>query len=155
MSAAINPPALSMRAACLLLLLAITGPSLADVFRPAYLELREAGQDRYDVLWKVPAQGDMRLAVDVSFPPHTAQESPRQGRFVSGAYVERWQISRPGGLAGQSIRIDGIAGGVTDVIARVERKDGTSQVERLLPANPQFVVAAPTETTVQSEPERA
>jgi len=27
----------------------------ADVFRPAYLELREAGAGRYDVLWKVPA----------------------------------------------------------------------------------------------------
>jgi hydrogenase/urease accessory protein HupE len=116
------------------------------VFRPAYLELREASQDRYDVLWKVPAQGDMRLAVRVSFPPGTVQETPPQGRFVPGAYVERWRVSRPGGLAGQSLRIDGIAGGVTDVIVRVERKDGTSQVERLLPAEPQFVVAAPAGT---------
>jgi hydrogenase/urease accessory protein HupE len=57
--------------------------------------------------------------------------------------VERWQISKPGGLVGQSIRIDGIASGVTDVIVRVERQDGTSQVERLLPADPQFVVKAP------------
>jgi hydrogenase/urease accessory protein HupE len=74
------------------------------------------------------------------------QETPPQGRFVPGAYVERWRVSRPGGLAGQSLRIDGIAGGVTDVIVRVERKDGTSQVERLLPAEPQFVVAAPAGT---------
>ena len=41
MTAAINPPAGAMRVACVLLLLAISGPSLADVFRPAYLELRE------------------------------------------------------------------------------------------------------------------
>jgi hydrogenase/urease accessory protein HupE len=153
MIAGINPLARSMRVACLLLLLAcallllaIPRLSLADVFRPAYLELRETGQGRYDVLWKVPAQGDMRLAVDVSFPPDTVQELPPQGRFVSGAYVERWRISRPGGLADQSIHIDGIASGVTDVIVRVERQDGTSQVERLLPANPQFVVEAPTGT---------
>jgi hydrogenase/urease accessory protein HupE len=131
-----------MRVAVAMLLLAIAGPSLADVFRPAYLELRETSQDQYDVLWKVPTQGDLRLAVQVSFPPDSKQVTPPQGRFVSGAYVERWHISRAGGLAGQSIRIDGIASGVTDVIARVERRDGTSQVERLLPANPQFVVKA-------------
>lgn len=40
----------------------------ADVFRPAYLELRERAEGRYDVLWKVPAQGTARLAVDVVWP---------------------------------------------------------------------------------------
>ena len=30
----------------------------ADVFRPAYLELREIEGERYDVLLKVPTQGD-------------------------------------------------------------------------------------------------
>jgi hydrogenase/urease accessory protein HupE len=134
------------RVACALWLLMFSGASLADVFRPAYLELRELGQDRYEVLWKIPMQGDMRLAARVSLPPDTLEVTPPQGRFVEGAYIERWQISRAGGLAGQTIRIDGIAGGVTDVIARVERQDGTSQVERLLPAVPQFVVAAPTGT---------
>ena len=48
--------------------------------------------------------------------------TPPQGMFSGSAYVERWQISRPGGLVGQSLRIDGIAGGVTDVIVRVERR---------------------------------
>lgn len=130
------------RVLCALLLLTLSGASLADVFRPAYLELREAGPGRYDVLWKVPAQGDLRLAAYVSFPSGTTQTSP-QGRFASGAYVERWQVVRDGGLVGQPIRIDGIASGVTDVIVRVERQDGTSQVERLLPTDPQFVVEAP------------
>ena len=38
----------------------------ADVFRPAYLELRQTGAERYDVMWKVPAQGDaLRLAIHV------------------------------------------------------------------------------------------
>ena len=61
-----------------------------------------------------------------------------------GAYVERWQVSRAGGLAGQTVAIDGIAGGVTDVIVRVERQDGTSQVEHLLPQRPHFTVKAAT-----------
>lgn len=123
----------------------------ADVFRPAYLELREAGSSAvdhqsYDVTWKVPAQGDSRLAVQVRFPVDTTQISPPQGMFAGNAYVERWKISRRGGLTGQTVSIDGIAGGVTDVIVRIERQDGTSQMEHLLPQEPQFIVKGPTTT---------
>jgi hydrogenase/urease accessory protein HupE len=112
----------------------------ADVFRPAYLELREAGGDRYDVMWKVPAQGEARLAAEVIFPPGTTQLAEPQSLSSGGAFVERWRIHRPGGLAGQVLRIDGIAAGVTDVIVRVERADGGSQVERLLPERTAFTV---------------
>ncbi len=118
----------------------------ADVFRPAYLELREAGSDRYEVMWKVPAQGDMRLAVQVRFPVGTIQVTPPQGLFVGTAFIERWQITRAGGFIGEPISIDGIDAGVTDVIVRVERQDGTSQMERLLPQNPQFIIEAATST---------
>ena len=123
----------------------------ADIFRPAYLELREVaasepGEQRYDVMWKVPAQGELRLAVQVEFPADTRQVTVPQGLFGGGAYVERWQIARKGGLVGQSIDIGGIAGGVTDVIVRIERLDGTSQMEHLLPQKPRFTVLGPTST---------
>jgi hydrogenase/urease accessory protein HupE len=130
--------------ACLLSWAALAAQ--ADVFRPAYLELREAGVDRYDVMWKVPAQGDMRLAVQVRFPEDTQQLTEPRGLFAGNAFVERWQISREGGLAGATVGVDGISGGVTDVIVRVERLDGTSQTERLLPQSPQFVVKERTGT---------
>ena len=75
-------------------------------FRPAYLELREqaraSGHQRYDVLWKVPAQGELRLAVHVRFPPGTKEITPPQGRFSDNAYVERWRIARePAGWSGR------------------------------------------------------
>src|SRR3954452_22881093 len=101
-----------------LVLLRSTGLAQADVFRPAYLEVRESGADRYDVLWKVPVQGDMRLGVQVRFPAGTVELTPRQGVFTGSVYVERWRIARAGGLAGQTLAIDGIASGVTDVIVR-------------------------------------
>jgi len=118
--------------------------SLADVFRPAYLELRETGESTYDVMWKVPAQGEARLAVNVAFPEGTRQVTAPQGYFNDGSFVERWKIERPGGLTGATLRIEGIAASVTDVIVRIERRDGTSQVERLLPERPQFTVRAAT-----------
>jgi len=141
-----------IRAFCATLLLALSCAANADVFRPAYLELREAGvnssgNQRYDVMWKVPTQGALRLAVQLRLPPDTLQVTQPRGTFSGGAYVERWQIARARGLAGQTISVDGIAGGVTDVIVRVERQDGTSQVERLLPQKPRFTVKAATSTT--------
>ncbi len=131
-----------------LLLAALLGalPAVADVFRPAYLELREAGNDRYDVFWKVPAQGELRLALTVRFPDDVREVRRTPGHFTGGAYVERWRIERPGGLVGQVISIEGSAAGISDVIARVERLDGTSQVERLSITQPQFTVQAPAGT---------
>ena len=125
-----------------LLLLAFAGLAQADVFRPAYLELRESGPDRYEVMWKVPMQGDARLGVRVVFPEGTVQLTPPQGVFTANAHVERWQVMRAGGFAGQALRIDGIERGISDVIVRVEHQDGSSQVERLLPQRPQFTVLA-------------
>ncbi len=140
-----NPTARSLATLMTALTLCLLATSaIADVFRPAYLELREVAGGRYDVMWKVPAQGDARLAIYVRFPAGTVQLSPPRGLFINDAYVERWQIQRDGGLAGQSLAIDGIASGVTDVIVRIERADGTSQVERLLPQRPEFIVKGAT-----------
>jgi hydrogenase/urease accessory protein HupE len=141
----------ALRSTIALLVCCFASVTHADVFRPAYLELREArqgesGAERYDVMWKRPVLGDSRLAIQIRFPPGTTQVSQPQGVLNDNAYIERWQISRPGGLAGQTLSIDGIVGGVTDVIVRIERQDGTSQVERLLPQSPQFTVKAATGT---------
>ena len=131
------------RLACAILLFACVGAANADIFKPAYLELRELGDDQYEVLWKVPALGaDQRLAAYVEFPAGTENLTEAQPFISDGAWVERWRISHPGGLVGKTVRIAGKATGVTDVIARVERLDGSSQVERLEAGSPQFEVRA-------------
>ena len=67
----------------------------ADVFRPAYLELREAGQDAggavlYDVMWKRPALGDSRLAIQIRFPQGTTQVNPpvESAEDITGAFED-------------------------------------------------------------------
>ena len=128
---------------CALVSLAALAASatFADVYRPAYLELREVDADRYDVLWKVPAQGeDLRLAIDVRFPAGTVDVDSHRATVVADAHLERWTIERPGGLVGARIEIVGRAVGVTDVLARVERLDGTSQVESLAAGHAAFTV---------------
>jgi hydrogenase/urease accessory protein HupE len=126
-------------AVCVSLLL--TGTALADIFRPAYLELRERDQDTYDVLWKVPATGDdSRLAIQIVFPDGTEQVSIPAPFVTDGAWIERWQVRHPGGFADQFIGFTGKAASISDIIARVERRDGSSQVERLSAGTPGFTV---------------
>ena len=131
-----------------LFLLVLLGAPVAhaDVFRPAYLELRESGPGRYDVLWKIPVLGDRRLAARVVFPADVTAVGSRRGELAGNTYSERWQVARPGGLNGQSIAFEGILGGVTDVIVRIERADGTSQVIRVQPDKPRITVPTPSGT---------
>jgi len=133
-----------MRRASLLFVIVVVAAAArleADVFRPAYLELRQINAETFNVLWKVPAQGETaRLAIHVVFPDGTTTVSEPRGQFAADAFVERWTIRRQGGLAGGTIRINGLPASITDVLARVERQDGTTQVARLLPEKPAFVV---------------
>jgi hypothetical protein len=116
-------------------------PTLAHEVRPGYLELRELEDVAYDVLWKVPAKGERRLALYVRMP-ETCRETEPAARLVGGAHVERWRASCEGGLFGRSVAIEGLPATRTDVLARVERVDGTSLTVRLTPEEPSFTVTA-------------
>jgi hypothetical protein len=125
-------------------LLLATAPVLAHEVRPAYLELNQLDADNYDVLWKVPARGERRLALYVRLPGDCTGTEPG-ARLVGGAHIERWRVTCPGGLGGSEIAIEGLAATRTDVLARVQRVDGTSQTARLTPDATAFTVGlAPT-----------
>jgi hydrogenase/urease accessory protein HupE len=115
----------------------------SDEIRPGYLELRQTASDTYNLLFKIPALGDdLRLAVYVSLPQGTNDvTSPRAG-FNAGAYTERRTIRHNGGLAGQTVSIEGLSGTSTDVLVRVESLGGATQTERLSPTNTMFVIQA-------------
>jgi hypothetical protein len=113
----------------------------ADVFHPAYLELRQQGADVYDVFWKIPIQAqEKRASMKVRMPEGTQVVLPPRTENVEGAVIERWRVQRSGGLQSQVITIDGLAANSVDVLVRVVRTDGTEQVTRLLPASTSFVV---------------
>jgi hydrogenase/urease accessory protein HupE len=118
-------------------------PAVAHEARPAYLELRQTAADTFDVLWKVPALGDtMRLGLYVRLPETCENLVEPHGRFAADAYIERWRIRHAKALVGSTISIDGLRTTLTDVLVRIERLDGTTQVARLLPAHPSLVVEA-------------
>jgi len=139
-------PGIRLRSALTAIAIAVLGlgarPAEAHEMRPAYLQLKQTSVDNYQVLWKVPALGpDQRLSLHVVFPPDsTSPEDTAGTRFTGDAYVERSVVSRPGGLEGGVIRIEGLSATFTDVLVRLERLNGDTVVARLTPAAPTFVI---------------
>ena len=114
----------------------------AHELRPGYLEITQVESDTFDVLWKVPAKGDLRLGLYVRFPEDCTELESRTVYPTGDAYIERWQIQCPGGLPGKTITIDGLEATLTDVLVRLEWSDGRRQTVRLNAAETSFVVEA-------------
>jgi len=127
----------------LILLAKIVTGGFAHEVRPAYLELRQTAPETYDALWKVPGRGEnLRLGLYVELPTGCSNVTQPRGSMINNAFSERWTVKCPGGLSGGTIHIAGLSGTVVDVLVRLERLDGTTQVTRLTPSAPSFVVAA-------------
>lgn len=123
-------------------------PALGHEVRPAYLELRPAGEHLWHVLWKAPALAQsLRLGVDPRLPENCTAIGPRSGGFISDAYIERWMVSRPDGLSGGRFVFEGLAALRTDVLLRIESGSGQGKLmARIQPESPEFVV--PQATTI-------
>jgi hydrogenase/urease accessory protein HupE len=131
-------------AAAWILLAILAGNAQAHDLRPAYLAITELSPDVYSILWKAPAMGEFRLAIAPILPKGAGEAGPRDGTFMNEAFVERWTVHAPGGFAGETIAIDGLAESRTDVLVRIERLSGETSTTRLTPAATSFEVPAAT-----------
>lgn len=127
-----------------LVLAAIAGVAGAHEVRPAYLELTQTADADFAVLWKVPGRGDnLRLGLYVELPANCENLSEPMVTVGDGSFAERWAVRCKGGLTGGSIRIAGLSATMTDALVRLEYLSGSTQVTRLQPSSPAFVVPAP------------
>ena len=129
-----------MRFAALLALCAATAS--AHEIRPAYLELREVEPGAFDVLWKVPVQGALRLPLAPRFPPGCVDASTVQTSRTASFEASRWRLRCPGGLSDGEIAIENLELTLTDALVRIEFLDRGDRTARLRPGEPAFVVPA-------------
>lgn len=129
--------------ACLATLvgLAWAGMSSAHEVRPGYLRIQQLDAEAYDVIFRVPARGELRLGLYASFPGHCVTRGEARSYQLGGAFVERWVSDCSGGLVGHDVAIDGLSATLTDVLVRFERLDGTTQIARLTPSDYTFTVS--------------
>src|SRR3970040_1740468 len=85
----------------------------AHEVRPGYLELRQKDAESYDVLWKIPAVGEMRLALYPQLPESCRPLSAPIRFQTTEAYFERAGLSCAGGLDGRRITIGGLSATLT------------------------------------------
>lgn len=127
-----------------LLLLAVGGVAFADEIRPGYLELSTTDGSAYSVKWKVPMKGNMVLSLKPVLPDSCTELTPPSSMRFGGAMVTRWTLICPQGIDEGHIRIDGLENTSTDVLVRIVRQDGITQMVRLTPDETGFVVESET-----------
>ena len=111
----------------------------AHEVRPGYLELQQTAPESWSVLWKVPANGDLRLAIYPQFPTTCSPPADRVTFQNAGAYIERTSIVCKGGLAGREIVVNGLAATMTDVlVVGAHRRLGAGRAT--VTVNPAFMV---------------
>lgn len=114
--------------------------AFAHEIRPAYLQIREVEPGTYDLLWKTPAQGDMRLALNIILPEACTDAAEPRAMMVDGAVIERWRTTCAGGIIGRTIGIENLSQTLTDAIVRFEPLDGLVKTLRVTPDKPEFAI---------------
>jgi len=110
--------------------------------RPAYLQITLNDGDEVRVLLKVPALGVQRLGLYLKMPADCVASAEPAKFLIDNAFTERSVYVCDGGLVGKTVAIDGLVSTLTDVLVRVQRPDGLTQVARLTPTATAFVVEA-------------
>jgi hydrogenase/urease accessory protein HupE len=113
---------------------------VAHEVRPAYLELRELRTGEFEMLFKTPMRGDLRLSLAPAFSGRAESVTPVVKRATGDAAVQVWRVRTLDPLRGQTVRIDGLESTVTDALVRVVFLDGTTWLRRLTPQEPAAVI---------------
>lgn len=120
----------------------VAAPALAHEIRPAFLHIREIEPATYDVLWKTPAQGDLRLALNIVLPHECRSVGVQRATLVNAAAIEHQRITCEGGLPGKQVGFENLAATLTDVIVRFEPIAASSSTLRVNGAAPFVVIPA-------------
>jgi hydrogenase/urease accessory protein HupE len=114
----------------------------AHEVRPAYFEIVEQSDGLYSLTWKQPSLAEARIAIDPQLPATCMPLGERHVEVAAGAFVARWQVRRPGGLSGQTLRIAGLERTLTSAFVRTQLADGRSIASVVQASDPSFQFAA-------------
>lgn len=126
----------------LLVVLLLSPLVMADALQPGYLEINQQSEQRFSMLWKVPAKGDKTLRIYPVLPESCAlQAEPSQHR-AAGALIQRQMLECGNGLLGQMVSIDGLERLQTMVLVRISLLDGSERIASLHSDNREFKIEA-------------
>ena len=118
------------------LLMMVAAAISAHEVRPGLLQLTETAPDQFDMLWRVPARGELTLALEPVLPA-ACQRYGVPERVQDGSRLEERQSLRcDGGLSGKLVTIGGLDRLKTDVLVSVRYQTGGNETQRATPEAP-------------------
>ncbi|XOV86894.1 MAG: HupE/UreJ family protein [Pseudomonadota bacterium] len=121
--------------------LLVSASGIAHEVRPAYLEIRQTAPSTFDVLWKQPLLGDLRLPIDPVFPADCTTLDGGLPEHTGTALVQRWQVQCD--LRTGNLQIAGLTRTLTDVMVRIIYADGDSRSALLRADDPSLDLGDP------------
>jgi hydrogenase/urease accessory protein HupE len=119
--------------ALFLCLLGATGMACAHALQPGFLQIEALDRTHWRIAWRVPDVGGQPMPLALSLPEGCDRPTPPPLRFDGLAHVAAWPVTCPSGLAGGTIRVDGLEATQTDVLVRFELTPGAVGTLRLTP----------------------
>lgn len=112
----------------------------ADEIRPGYLQLNELDDHVFSVTWKVPKNNNKTLLLMPDFPDTCQNKTQIISREVNNAILKSWYLKCANKIYGQRISVSGIVSSNTDVLLRLNWKNGNVSTVLLNSAMPYFVI---------------
>ncbi len=127
----------------LLLMLVVAPATFGHEVRPAFLHIAEQptaqAEPLFEVLWKQPAVQNGRLAIEPIFPEGCVMTEAAAPEITSAALLQRWVTGCD--LSRGRIHIQGLSSTLTDVLVRLDLKDGSRSTFLLRPESPTLDLA--------------
>jgi|TARA_B100000315_G_C14595817_1_gene599186 hydrogenase/urease accessory protein HupE len=115
----------------------------AHEMRPAYLEITQVDEERFEIFWKRPQVTGRSLRLDLRFPDHCSAEPVGLDQVTDSAWISRMMLNCPAeGLSGHAIVVDGLSGTMTDILVRMRWLNGRNLSHILKPDRPAFEIDA-------------
>src|SRR4029077_16990274 len=105
----------------LLFLVSGAAPLFAHEIRPAYLQITENADHRFDVLWKQPSVGTQLLRLVPQVSNGLLDGKPTEESVANSFVVRRWNnvnVARSS-FDGATVRIDGLEYTITDALVSI------------------------------------
>jgi len=111
--------------------------ALADGAKPAVLGITETAPGQYAVEFRVPRSGNRIPALTPVLPNSFRTLSEPEVELTPGERITRWRVAAaPWEVAGEPIRIEGLAAAINDTIVRFRFLDGGVVSRILMPEMP-------------------
>ena len=111
----------------------------AHEVRPAYLGIKQITDSTYQVLWKIPALGDMVPKVKPILSDDWAKGKV-DSRKIPGAVKHEWEFVATNGIKGSEIRVDGLSKTIMDVLINIELLNGEQYSQIIKPDRPFYTI---------------